>query len=163
MFFCFFVRLEESRGLIQSHFVKLDFAGWRVIELDGYETTGLFETLFPRTVFPDDLRGFNLDAVVALSVYLTNATQAQIDIGSVESLQEDDRAAPTRGATITVSGASIRIPDGLNAAVIDLIRASCCDVLLLCPAVMLCCYALLLCPAVSLFFCFYFWDRFTSW
>ena len=64
------LQLMEPRGLIQSHFVRLDFAGWRTIELDGYETSGLFETLFPRTSFPGDLRGFNLEAVVALNVYL---------------------------------------------------------------------------------------------
>eukprot|EP01051_Picozoa_sp_SAG22_P011796 SAG22_NODE_1167_length_5279_cov_6.428764_1_plen_213_part_00 len=111
------LQLEESRGFIQSHFVRLDFAGWRTIELDQYETEGLFEARFPRTVFPDDLRGFNLDAVVALNVYVTNATQAQIEIGSIESLHEEIQASPTRSATITVDGTAIRLPDGLNAAV----------------------------------------------
>ena len=82
-----------------------------------YETNGLFQTLFPRTVFPDDLRGFNLAAVVALNVYVTNATQAQIEIGSIESLHEDSQSSPTRSATITVDGTSVRLPDGLNAAV----------------------------------------------
>ena len=64
-----------------------------------------------------DLRGFNLAAVVALNVYVTNATQAQIEIGSIESLHEDSHASPTRSATITVDGTSLRLPDGLNAAV----------------------------------------------
>lgn len=111
------IQLEESRGLIQSHFLQLDFAGWRTIELDQYETNGLFQTLFPRTVFPGDLRGFNLNTVVALNVYVTNATQAQIEIGSIESLHEDSQAAPTNSATITVDGTSLRLPNGLNAAV----------------------------------------------
>lgn len=111
------IQLEESRGLIQSHFMRLDFAGWRTVELDQYETSGLFTTLFPRTSFPNDLRGFDLNAVVALNVYVTNATQAQIEIGAIESLFEDSQASRTSNATITVDGTSLHLPDGLNAAV----------------------------------------------
>ena len=63
------------------------------------------------------MRGFNLAAVVALNVYVTNATQAQIEIGSIESLHEDGQASPTSSATITVDGTTLHLPDGLNAAV----------------------------------------------
>lgn len=100
-----------THSLILSFSVCIDVL-WR-----RYETNGLFTTLFPRTVFPDDLRGFNLAAVVALNVYVTNATQALIDIGSIESLREDSQPSRTRSATITVDGTSVRLPDGLNAAV----------------------------------------------
>jgi hypothetical protein len=35
--------IETVSFLIQSHFMWLHFAGWRTIELDQYETSGLFE------------------------------------------------------------------------------------------------------------------------
>jgi hypothetical protein len=63
------------------------------------------------------LQGFNLDAVVALNVYVTDATQAQIEIGSIESLHENNQALPTHSATITVDGTTLSLPDGLNAVV----------------------------------------------
>jgi hypothetical protein len=63
------LQLEEPRGLIQSHFMRLDFAGWRTIELDQYETKGLFETRFPRTTFP----GGVLSSLSSLVLHCTAA------------------------------------------------------------------------------------------
>jgi hypothetical protein len=111
------LQLQDARGLIHDFFVRIDFAGWRTIRLDSYETSGLFEHLFPRTAFPDDLRGFETGDVVALNVYLTNATRADVLVRSIECLQEDVLASPTRDARVTVDGATIHVPDGLNAAV----------------------------------------------
>ena len=112
------VQLEESRGLIQDFFVNVDFTGWKEIELNANENSGMmFKDMFPRTAFPDDLRGFHVNAVVALNVYLTNSTRSSIYIGSIEALQEASQGSSTRGAKITVDEFSLSIPDGLEAAV----------------------------------------------
>lgn len=112
--------MEDHRGLIHSHFVRIDFAGWRAVSIDTYETgSGLFRQRFPRTVFPDDLRGFDPQAVVAANLYLTGVTKASVYVGALEALAEDTDpgAASTDGAVVEVGGASVAVPDGLGAAV----------------------------------------------
>ena len=47
------IQLEESRGLIQSHYMRLDFAGWRTIELDQY--------LLPQSAIASLFLGFRND------------------------------------------------------------------------------------------------------
>ena len=109
------VQLQDSRGLVHSHFLTISFSGWRRVHLDRFETgPGLFEQRFPRTVFPDDLRGFDGGAVVAANIYLTGATRATVYIGALESLRE--QPGTTRNATIEIGGAAVGIPDGLSGA-----------------------------------------------
>ena len=99
------IQMEDTRGVIRSHFVAADFSGWRPVALSPYEAgPGFFRHAFPRTVFPDDLRGFEYASVAAINVYVTAATVSTLYIARFESLAEDARphAAPTRGATIEV-------------------------------------------------------------
>ena len=113
------VQLQDNHGLIHSHFVRIDFSGWKSVALDRFETgAALFVQQFPRTLFPDDVRGFNTAAIMAVNLYLTGVRQATIFVGAIEALSEDlrPRVASSAGAQISIGGV-VNVPDGLNAAV----------------------------------------------
>ena len=56
---------------------------------------------------------------MAVNMYLSGVTQATIYVGAVEALSKDlwPRVASTAGAHVSIGGAVVNVPDGLNATV----------------------------------------------
>lgn len=81
---------DDGAPFFRSFFINITWEGWRTVRLDVAATRLLFD--YPQIPMPSNpnmaMRNFNFGQVLGLNVYVTNAFNASIYVGSVDALQE---------------------------------------------------------------------------
>ena len=105
-----FVLEDSGRWSVRDYYVRLDFTGWRYIEIPQWAKGEVYDFAFPYSNYWA-IRGINFQAIARVYVFITNlppGTAATARFSRLEALHENPRAIHNPG--LSVNGASITFP-----------------------------------------------------
>ena len=101
---------ERSAWQARDYYVRLDFNGWKYVQMPVHAGEEIYEFQFPYSFFTA-LAGFNYEGIPRMYVFITNlgpGSTAQVSFGRLEALQETPRTLHRPG--LTVRDKSITFP-----------------------------------------------------
>jgi hypothetical protein len=110
-----FVLEDSGRWSVRDYYVRLDFRGWRYIEIPEWAKGEVYDFAFPYSNYWS-IRGINFGAIARIYVFLTNlppGASAKARFGRLEALRESP--LPVSNPGLSINGASITFPVTLEA------------------------------------------------